>query len=215
MKQPPPPAPPHAILLYGGSFDPIHHGHLISAAAAAELLGIARVVLIPCGQSPFKPADQLSAPAHRLAMCRIAAAADPRFDVSEFELERAGPSYTIETVRYFRETQPGAPLYWLIGADSLPHLPKWKDSAELLQLCNFVVATRPDAPPIDWSAVEAALGAALAAQLRAHLLATPAVDISSTEIRARARVGRAVTWLVPEAVRVYIAEHRLYLARPH
>ncbi|MGE3182007.1 MAG: nicotinate (nicotinamide) nucleotide adenylyltransferase, partial [Phycisphaerae bacterium] len=181
------------ILLFGGTFDPIHHGHLIACQSVGEEIGATRIILIPCAVSPFKTSAQRTPPEHRLQMCRLAAELDSRFEVSDVELTRGGTSYTIDTVNWFR-THVGADseLYWLIGADSLPQLPKWRESQALLRQCQVVVAARPPLPTIAWSDFTAAFGTEVTGRLRAHEFSTPLIDISATELRARAATGRSL-----------------------
>ena len=132
----------------GGSFDPVHFGHLLAAQDAFEQHGLDRLILVPASQAPLKPADDTPrAPAaDRLAMLRAAVAGDRRFEVSDFELARGGVSYTIDSARHFRGLYPQDELYWIIGGDQLPHLPLWKDIAELARLVEFIFLERPGYP---------------------------------------------------------------------
>lgn len=199
-------------LLFGGSFDPIHHGHLIVARSVAEQLGVARVVLIPSARPPHKQHVALAPAGQRLAMCRLAVAGDGLFEVSDWELGQHGLNYTLHTVRHFRGVRgPDEALYWLIGLDSLVDLPTWFRVGELADACTLVTAARPGVPCPDLSA---ALGAQLTAEqierIGRHILPTPLIEISATEIRARARAGRSIRYLTPEAVANYIAARGLY-----
>jgi len=198
------------ILLFGGSFDPIHHGHLIVARAAAERLQAARVVLIPAAQPPHKQTVTLAPARHRLHMARLAVDGDELFDVSDCELTREGPSYTIDTVRHFREIYgPKVLLYWLIGADSLAELPTWRAIKTLVDECIFVTAVRPGmAPP--WATLRNVLSEKQLAVMKDYVLQTPLIEISATELRRRVAENLSVRYLTPPAVAAYIAENGLY-----
>jgi nicotinate-nucleotide adenylyltransferase len=195
-------------LCLGGSFNPIHHGHLICARAAAECANFDRILLIPSSQPPHKPGDpSLADASHRLAMTR--AAISPKgpgnvlLDVDALEIGRAGPSYTIDTARTLAQRGSG-PVHWLIGADLLPHLLTWREPAALLEEITFWVIQRPGSI-IDWSALPLLLR-----PLRERLLVAPLIDISSTDIRQRVGMSRSIDFLTPPAVITYIREHRLY-----
>lgn len=200
-------------LLYGGSFDPIHHGHLIVARHAAEVLGVPRVVLLPSAAPPHKRTQRLAPAADRLAMCRAATADDPQFEVSEWELSQPGPNYTIRTVEHFRSLG-GADMEvcWLIGMDSLVELGTWYRAAELVDACTIVTVARPGSTPPPAEALAAQFSPEQVARLLANVLPSPSIDIAAREIRARVRRGQSVRYLVPEPVRAYIAAHGLYRA---
>jgi nicotinate-nucleotide adenylyltransferase len=194
-------------LCFGGSFNPIHHGHLLCARAIAESAGFDRVVLIPSAQPPHKPITaELASPEDRLAMCRLAAASQPElFEVSDIELQRAGRSYTIDTVRILKQ-QGWDRVHWLIGADMLRLLPNWYQPEALLREVHFVVMARPGWA-FDWSSLPAAYR-----ELEKNVHAAPQIDISATEIRQRLASGRSIEFLTPPAVIEYIRKRRLYEA---
>jgi nicotinate-nucleotide adenylyltransferase len=201
------------IVLFGGTFDPVHNGHLIIARHIAEQLGFRRVVLVPAATPPHKHPACVAAD-QRLAMLRRAVRGEDLFEISTIELRRQGPSYTFDTVREFLREAPGrAEIHWVVGADMLADLPKWYRAAELLELVNIVVALRP---PWDerLDAILAGLRGRVAPQalrrLARSIVRTPLIDISSTEIRRRAAAGQSIRFLVPEPVRKYIEGHRLY-----
>lgn len=199
------------IGLYGGSFDPIHHGHLIIARSMAERLGLARVILLPSAQPPHKHAASLAPAAHRAEMVRLAISGDPLFEFSDHDLACEGPSYTVDTVGHFRDRfGPTTPLFWIIGADSLAELTTWRDLPGILDRCEIATAARPSADPVDWKALTAAIGAERAGRVRANVLGTPAIDISSTDIRQRVAKGLPVRYFVPDAVSCYITQYELY-----
>jgi nicotinate-nucleotide adenylyltransferase len=199
------------VLLFGGSFDPIHHGHLIVARFAAERLGCPRVVLVPAAAPPHKPGEDLAPTEDRLAMCRLGVCDDPQFEVSDFETSRPGPNYTIETIVHFRHVLPeGAMIYWLVGSDTLLELGTWRRPRELVDLCTIVTAARPGFGPSQLANVWEPFSDAQIERLRAHVLPSPLIDISATEIRARVRAGQCIRYLTPEPVQRYIAERGLY-----
>jgi len=191
-----------AILCFGGSFNPIHHGHLICSRAVAEAGGYAKVLLIPSKQPPHKPdAANLAAAEDRLAMCRLAVQGDHRFEVSDLEMKRTGPSYTIDTIRQLRAS---GPVHWLVGADMLLDLPRWHLYPQLLDEARFVVMARPGWT-IDWKSLPAEL-----AVLEANVIEAPPVDLSATDIRHRMAAGLPIDYFTPPAVVRYIHDRGLY-----
>ncbi|MBK9129253.1 MAG: nicotinate (nicotinamide) nucleotide adenylyltransferase [Phycisphaerales bacterium] len=203
--------PAQRVLLFGGSFDPVHHGHLIVSRHVAERLGIERVVLIPSRQPPHKPSVALTSVEHRLAMCRLAVQDDALFEVSDWEARQTGPNYTLTTVSHFRGVLgAGVALHWLIGMDSLAELTTWYRADELVEACTIVAAARPGHEPPSIDHLLARFSAAQARRLLDQVVSGPRIDIASTEIRGRVRAGRSIRYLVPESVRAYIESHRLY-----
>jgi nicotinate-nucleotide adenylyltransferase len=202
------PAPPNIRrLCFGGTFNPIHHAHLICARAVAEAAGFDRVTLIPSAQPPHKPnatGVAAVAPAEdRLAMCRLAVEGDAMFEVNDLELHRAGPSYTIDTVRQLnREGWPE--VSWLIGGDTVPQLPSWHQPAALLAEARLVVMARPGWE-LDWSNIPLPYQV-----LKSQVFVAPLIEISATEIRRRIQDGRPILYLTPPAVADYITQRRLY-----
>jgi len=195
-------------LCFGGSFNPIHYGHICCARAAAEKLGFERVELIPSAQPPHKlPGANLAAADHRLAMCRMAVASDKLFSVNDIEMRRNGKSYTIQTARQLKHE--GWPeVNWLIGADMLNSLPTWRDPDALLREVSFIVMARPGFH-LDWSS----LGPEYQ-QLQQNVVEVPAVNISATGIRQKVANGQSIDGLTPHTVVEYIRRHRLYLPEP-
>jgi nicotinate-nucleotide adenylyltransferase len=191
-------------LCFGGSFNPIHHGHLIGARAAAEGAGFDRVVLIPSALPPHKLSDNaIAAAEHRLAMCRLAVQADPMFEVDDLELTRNGPSYTVDTARQLRQ-RGWQDIHWLIGADTVPLLPEWHEPDALLREVSFVVMVRPGFE-LDWASLPTQLR-----PLRGNLVEGPRIEISASEIRRRVAAGESVRYLTPPAVEEYLLRNRLY-----
>jgi nicotinate-nucleotide adenylyltransferase len=175
--------------LYGGSFDPVHRGHLMVAQAALEELGLDRLVFIPAWQSPFKPDVRPASGSERLRWLRMALVGQSRCCVDSIELEREGTSYTIDTVRAFRDLHPEASFFYLIGADHVPQLPLWRDAESLAALVEFVVIPRPGS-----------LCVSLPKPYRIRHLKGWPIAVSSSEIRDRVRRGLAIHHLVPDAV---------------
>ena len=199
------------VALYGGSFDPIHHGHLIVARSVSEQLDLDKVVFLPSASPPHKSGESLADPSRRAEMVKLAIEGEPQFELSDFDLVRAGPSYTIETVEHFRQTfGDQTALFWIIGADSLGDLKNWHRIEALVDGCQLVTAARPGWDQVDWSAVGAVLNDERTAKLRRGEIETPHIDISSTDIRRRTAAHRSIRYLVTEAVAEYINLHSLY-----
>jgi nicotinate-nucleotide adenylyltransferase len=181
------------IGLYGGSFDPVHNGHLILARDAMERLGLEKVVFLPARISPHKLDRPPASPEARCQMLAVAIAGEPNFEMDACEIEREGPSFTVDTVRVFQERYPGAKLYYFIGDDNLPELDTWKDIASLQQSAQFVVLSRAGMP-----------------FLSKFPTITRHVEISSTEIRNRVARGLSVRYMVPLPACTVIAKLGLY-----
>lgn len=187
----------------GGTFDPIHHGHLVAASEAAAEFGLDEVVFVPTGLQPFK-ADRRVAPAeHRYLMTVIATASNPSFTVSRVDIDRPGTTYTIDTLRDLHEERPDEDLYFITGADALSQILEWKNSGELFQLAHFIGVTRPGHVLDDHGLPPEGVS----------LLEVPAMAISSTDCRRRVADGHPVWYLVPDGVVQYIHKHRLYTQR--
>ncbi len=202
------------MVLFGGTFDPVHFGHLIAARSVAEQCDFERVTLVPAARAPHKQGMSASV-ADRLAMLRLAIEGEGLFDVSEAELLRQGPSYTFDTLTALRSHHgPAVQLHWLIGADMLADLPNWQRAAEVIELARIVVACRRpwhDRLAGILSDLSAQFGPEAADRLAGGLVQTPLIDISSSEIRRRVTEGRSVRFLVPEAVGAYISSRGLYM----
>jgi nicotinate-nucleotide adenylyltransferase len=192
----------------GGSFDPIHHAHLFAAEAAAAAFGLERVLLVPASQSPLKAGPVASAN-HRVAMARLAAAANPLLEVSTVDVDRPPPSYTADTLALLAARYPGADLFLVIGLDALRDLLEWREPERVLDLCHVVAVSRPGFPLAVPPEIAARLGGR-AAQIR--LLEIPLLEISSTDVRRRIMAGEPVRYLLPDAIAAYVREHGLYRA---
>ena len=179
--------------LYGGSFDPVHHAHLVLARQAMEDLKLDRVIFIPAAESPFKPGSTEAPAEDRLEMIRLAIRGEPAFAVDSIEIRREPPSYTIHTAKAYRAQYPKEKLIFLVGEDHLETLPKWNDFDQLIQIVNFAILSRSDLPlRVDFPVVRRRL------------------DLSSTEIRHRVANKLPISYMVPECVVRYINEKNLY-----
>ncbi len=201
------------IALFGGTFDPVHLGHLIVARAVAERRGFERITFVPTAWPPHKQ-PALAAAEHRLAMLQLATRGDPLFDISRVELNRTAASYTYDTLADLRDEHgPEAKLYWIIGADMLADLHTWRRSQEVVELANIVVASR-----WPWSAKVEEVLTELAGSFRPEqvqrirelVTETPLIDISSSAIRRRVADGQSIRNLVPDPVSSYVGKHVLY-----
>ncbi len=195
------------IGVLGGTFDPIHIGHLILAVEARHQLQLDRVYLAPAGDPPHKQDNPISPVRHRLAMCRLAVADDSEIDISLIDAERPGPHYTSDMLRLLRaRVDAQAQLFFLMGLDSLRDLPTWHEPLWLVRNCRLVALQRHDVE-IDWPALEALLPGVRA---RVVILDMPEVEFASSVLRERVRSGQPIRYQVPHAVERYIREHGLY-----
>lgn len=189
------------IGVMGGTFDPIHHGHLVAASEVAQSFDLDEVVFVPTGR-PWQK-DDVTESEHRYLMTVIATASNPQFTVSRVDIDRAGPTYTIDTLRDLQRQRPGAELFFITGADAVAQILGWRDHEELWNLAHFVAVSRPghvlttEGLPTD----------------TVSQLEIPALSISSTDCRARVRRGHPVWYLVPDGVVQYIAKHHLYRSK--
>lgn len=186
----------------GGTFDPIHNGHLVAASEVAGHFGLDEVVFVPTGQ-PYLKRD-VSDSEHRYLMTVIATASNPRFTVSRVDVDREGPTYTVDTLRDLRARYADADLYFISGADAIAQILEWKDVEQAWDLAHFVAVTRPG-HPLSLKGLPAE---------RVSQLEIPALAISSTDCRARVRAGSPVWYLVPDGVVQYIAKYALYRDEP-
>lgn len=214
------------IGLFGGTFDPIHWGHLRSAEEVSEVFGLERVDFIPASIPPHKRGRTTTPPEDRLQMVRLAVARNPRFSVSKIELERPGPSYTIDTIReYHDRLEDGDELFFIIGLDAFREIGTWHSFRELFTMCNFIVTSRPGTP--DRHLFK---GAAIAVKklfcydfknryyrhlsgTRVHFIELTDIAISASEIRALVQKGKSIRYLVPSPVEKYIKRRGLYRSR--
>jgi nicotinate-nucleotide adenylyltransferase len=191
------------IGLFGGAFNPPHVGHLVCAQEAHSQLELDVVVWVPVGQAPHREIPQDPGPEVRFQMCDYATAADERFGVSRIEVERDGPSYTVETLRELRERSPDDELFLILGGDQAAALPAWHEPGEVMRLATIAVAERVGS---DRASVEAAIGG----QADLRFFEMPRIDVSSTMVRERAASGRPIRYLVPDKVANFIGAQSLY-----
>ena len=193
--------------VFGGTFDPIHLAHLAVAEAARDTFGLRRVLFIPAAQPPHKPGRVISQVEHRLAMVEAAVAGNPAFEVSRIEVDRAGPSYTVDTLAALCDADPGDHLALILSAESYSELATWHEPRRILDLADLIVAPRvgyaeadPELVPRQFPDAPAAIA----------FMDGPRIRLSASEIRQRAAEGRSVRYLVPDAVAAYIGDHGLY-----
>lgn len=192
------------IGIYGGTFDPVHLAHLVLAEQCLEQAALDEVWFVPAAQPPHKLGASISAPSQRLAMLEFAIAGQPRFRVDRVELERGGPSFTVDTLSQLQGRHPAAEWFLLLGADAIRDFPTWREPARILELARIVAVNRggqplPDLAPVQGGAAE-----------RVQVVEMPGLEISATDLRARVAAGRSIRFLVPRAVEVYIHQQALY-----
>lgn len=192
--------PVERIGIFGGSFDPVHCGHLLVAQAAVEELSLTRLFFIPAAQSPFKPQSAPAPANERLRLLRLALAGQTRYEIDEQEIQRGGTSFTIDTARDYVARFPEATLFYLIGADHVPTLPAWREADQLAALVEFVVIPRPGQLP-----------AKFPSPFRGRELEGFPLGVSSSSIRRRVKAGQSIQSLVPDAVAEAIRNSKLYL----
>ena len=204
---------PSSLVLFGGTFDPVHHGHLIVARAVAEQKGLEKVVFVPTARPPHKEGP-LATALQRLEMLKLAVAGQPHLGVSDVELRRGGQrSYTIDTVSQLQAENPSAQIWLIVGADMLADLPNWHRAGELIEQVGILSVGRPgwqDRSGRCETALTETFGGSRARQILADAVEAPLIEISSTDVRRRVGQGRSIRWLVPEAVESYIAREGLY-----
>lgn len=184
--------------LFGGSFDPVHHGHLIVGQVAAEALGLDALRFVPAREQPFKLGLHRAPAEHRAAMLDLAVAGSPGFAVERLELERSGPSYTVDTLRELHAREPGVRWTLLLGADAANELGAWHQAEQIPSLATVVVFARAGTP-------------VRPSRFVSRSIEVPAIEISATDIRRRVREGRSIRYWVPDPVAEYVTRHRLYL----
>lgn len=188
------------IGVMGGTFDPIHHGHLVAASEVAHVFGLDEVIFTPTGVQPFKVGSTVTPAEHRYLMAVIATASNPRFTVTRVDIDRGEVTYTIDTLHDLHKVFPDAELFFITGADAISDILKWKDADELFTLAHFIGVTRPGH----------VLDAEGLPQEHVSLVEIPAMAISSTDCRRRVKEGKPVWYLVPDGVVQYIAKYGLY-----
>ncbi|MFQ5733385.1 MAG: nicotinate-nucleotide adenylyltransferase [Planctomycetaceae bacterium] len=194
--------------LFGGTFDPVHFGHLLLAEQCREQCALDEVWFLPSGSPPHKQSTEITEPQHRIEMLKLAIAGHEAFAVNEMELQREGPTYTVDTLQAVIAERPRDALFFLIGGDSLNDLPTWREPRRILELATVVAVNRGDDDLPEMSPLEQQLGSAVARQI--HIVSMPGVDISATDIRERVAAGKSIRYMTPRAVEVYVEQHGLY-----
>lgn len=197
------------IGVLGGTFDPVHNGHLIVAEEAKTRLNLVEIIFVPAGQPWLKAAKPISPAEHRLQMLRLAIADKPYFKLSSIEIERTGPSYTVDTITELRDKFGSEDeLFFILGWDSLAELPQWREPSRLIKMCYLVAVPRPGYPRPKLKTLEVIIRGL---SQRVMLMKKPEIDISASAIRERVARGLSIRHLVPEPVNRYIKEHGLYI----
>jgi len=197
------------IGVLGGTFDPVHKGHIMVAEEARARLDLAEVLGVPAGQPPLKEDSPILAVEHRVQMVRLAIADYPYYKLSTIEIDRPGPSFTVDTIVELRDKLgDGDELFFIVGWDSLAQLPKWKEPSRLIKMCRLVAVPRPGYSLPGLNSLDAVIPGL---SRRVILLDRPEIDINATEIRERVAQGLSIRHLVPEPVAEYIRQHKLYL----
>ena len=208
-----PPIPPHVqrVGLLGGTFDPIHFGHLIMAEQAREQAGLDLIAFVPAGDPPHKLGQSITPSHHRIEMIRLAIASNPACAICRLDVDRPGPHYSVDLVDLFHDQLPcHVELFFIIGGDSLRDLSTWKHPHELLRLCPVLALSRPGHEP-DMDYLRSVLPEM---DSRIQILEMPLIEISGRDLRQRVRMGRSIRYMVPETVRAYVAQHGLYPPLP-
>jgi nicotinate-nucleotide adenylyltransferase len=199
--------------IYGGTFDPVHYGHLLLAEQCREQSALDEVWFVPAAAPPHKENVEITSAKHRVNMLDFAVAGCPELKICELELERGGVSYTVDTLQQLSDEDPSRELFLLVGMDSLLDLPTWREPERILQLATVVAVNRRSqhSSGAEQSALSACRQITPAAEERIELAEMPDIDISATDIRSRVRAGKSIRFLTPRPVAMYIAEHGLYL----
>lgn len=198
--------------IFGGTFDPIHQGHLILAEQCREQARLDQVLFIPAARPPHKQGLPLTSFAQRAEMLSLAVAGNPAFRVDSLEKDRPGPSYTVDTLEEVQRREPSHELFLMLGADCLPDLAHWREPVRIVELATLLVVARPGAPPWPSERLQAELHLPAGATLRHQVIQAPLIDIASRDLRRRAAEGRSLRYLVPRSVEAYIQQHGLYAA---
>ena len=196
--------------ILGGSFDPVHCGHLLLAECCREQCRLDAVWFLPTAVPPHKQTQELTPAAERIEMLELAIAGNPALSVCRYETDRGGVNYTVDTLTHFYKEDPGRELFFLMGADMLLDLPNWRDAPRVCELAMPVVVRRPDVQAMDFKCLREIAGPERIEQIRNHQVEMPRIGISSTEVRCRIQTNQSIRYRVPRAVEMYIETHGLY-----
>jgi nicotinate-nucleotide adenylyltransferase len=196
--------------IFGGTFDPVHYGHLLLAEACREQCRLDAVWFLPAAVPPHKQGWELTPAGHRIEMLELATAGNPAFSVCRYEIDRGGVSYTVDTLRHFQEEEPKQELFFLMGADMFLDLPHWREAGRVCELALPVVVRRSGAGPIDCDGLRGIAGAERIEAMRRHQVEMPEIGTSGSDLRRRVLLGQSIRYRVPPAVEMYIQTHGLY-----
>ncbi len=203
-------APTLKLGIFGGSFDPIHFGHLLLAETCREQCRLDRVLMVPAAVPPHKQEASLSSARDRIEMLRLAVGGHDQLDISTIEIDRGGVSYTVDTLTTIAEQEPDAELFFLMGGDSLKDLPSWREPERLCELAIPLVVRRAGSPEPDYSSISQLVSPERLDRIREHQVEMPIIELSSTDIRNRVANDRSIRYQTPRAVEKYIETHGLY-----
>lgn len=198
--------------IFGGTFDPVHYGHLLLAECCREGCALDRMWFVPAAVAPHKQGKEHSPAEHRVAMLKLAIGGHEAFEVCTREVDRGGVNFTFETLDAIHAERPSDELFLLLGGDSLADLPTWREPARILELATPIVVGRPGAPPPDFSSLGNFVSADRVAEISEHFVTMPQIGISGTDLRRRVGNGRSIRYQTPRAVEMYICEQGLYLS---
>ncbi|MGV3483837.1 MAG: nicotinate-nucleotide adenylyltransferase [Planctomycetaceae bacterium] len=196
--------------IFGGSFDPIHFGHLWMAELSREAMQLDEVLFIPAATSPLKPHGPVASNEQRVAMLQLALSGYAPMRIDTREIDRGGTSYTIDTVRSLQSERPGDEFFLLVGSDAFRSIDRWKEPQELLSIITPVVLSRGGDLQMDWTSVDALAGPSRASEIRAAAIQLPLIEVSSVELRNRVREGRSIRFRVPRPVEAFIEAEKIY-----
>jgi nicotinate-nucleotide adenylyltransferase len=200
------------IGVFGGSFDPIHYGHLLMAEQCREQARLDRVLFVPASQSPLKSHAPVAEAKHRVEMLKLATAGHTSFAIETAELDRPGPSFTVDTLRELAQRAPGDTWHWIVGSDSFREFHKWREPSEILNLAIPLVVARPG-HTTSLEVVRSLVSAERWSELQGYRIETPLLDISSSDMRRRVAEGRSIRYMTARAVEMYIQTHALYRSK--
>lgn len=198
--------------IYGGTFDPVHYGHLLLAECCREQQRLDRVWFLPAAVPPHKQTAVISSAEHRVEMLLLATAGNSAFEVSRYETERGDVNYTVDTLAHFHSQNPNRELFFLLGGDSLADLPTWREPGKICELATLIVVRRPGMAEFDFGNLRHVLTSAQIDRIRNHVVEMPRIDLSAREMRSLVAAGKSIRYRTPRSVEKYIETHGLYRA---
>lgn len=200
------------IGIFGGTFDPIHFGHLILADRCLEAAKLDGIVFLPAYQSPLKENRPQCSDSQRIEMVKLAIDGNPKFEISRLEIEQPHPSFTVDTLRHLSKERPDDHLFFIMGSDSLANFHRWKEPSEICKIAELLVVERPDVT-VDFERLIDVVGSDLGDKIKSNIIQSPLIEISSTEIRHRSSKRMSIRYLLPRAIEKYIENAKIYLGR--